>query len=88
MSIEVTDNPAAQRFEVYLDDALAGFAEYRLHDGRIVFTHTEVDPAFEGRGLGSRLAAGALGSARERGLRIVAQCPFIARYLARHPELG
>jgi predicted GNAT family acetyltransferase len=85
MSTAVTDNPTANRFEVYVDETLAGFAAYRLHDGRIVFTHTEVDPVFEGQGLGSRLAAGALGSARERGLRIVAQCPFIAAYLARHP---
>jgi uncharacterized protein len=83
----VVDNPAASRFEVYTDDdTLAGFAAYERHPDRIVFTHTEIDPAFEGRGLGSRLAAGALDGVRGRQLKVVAECPFIARYLARHDE--
>jgi uncharacterized protein len=83
----VVDNPAASRFELYADDdTLAGFAAYELHPDRIVFTHTEIDPAFEGRGLGSRLAAGALDGVRGRYPKVVARCPFIARYLARHDE--
>jgi uncharacterized protein len=82
----VVDNPGARRFEAYVDGALAGFAEYQPHPDRIVFTHTEVDPAFEGKGVGSRLAAGALDAVRARGLRVVPLCPFIAGYLSRHPE--
>lgn len=83
----VVDNPERSRFEVYTDeDALAGFAAYQRNAERIVFTHTEIDPAFEGHGLGSRLAAGALDAVRGRHLKVVAQCPFIARYLARHQE--
>jgi predicted GNAT family acetyltransferase len=88
MTVEsrVTDNPGERRFEVYLGDALAGFAGYQLAPGRIVFTHTEIDPRFEGHGLGSRLASGALDSARERELAVVPRCPFIAAYIARHRE--
>jgi predicted GNAT family acetyltransferase len=82
----VVDNPGARRFEAYVDEALAGFAEYELHPDRIVFIHTEVDPAFEGRGVGSQLAAGALDAVRERGLRVIPRCPFIAGYLSRHQE--
>jgi uncharacterized protein len=82
----VVDNPAASRFEVYLDDTLAGFAAYVRGEGEIVFTHTEIDPAFEGRGLGSRLAAGALDGVRGRGVKVVARCPFVASYIARHQE--
>jgi predicted GNAT family acetyltransferase len=51
-----------------------------------VFTHTEVDPAFEGHGIGSALAAGALDDARRRGLVVVPSCPFIRAYITRHPE--
>jgi uncharacterized protein len=29
-----------------------------------------------------------LEQARARGLRVVAQCPFIAAYIAKHPEYG
>lgn len=85
-TIDLIDNPAARRFEVHVDGALAGSAEYVLQGGRIVLTHTEVSPAYDGRGLGSRLAAFALDQARDRGLKVVPVCPFISSYLRRHPE--
>ncbi|MEV6926864.1 GNAT family N-acetyltransferase [Dactylosporangium sp. NPDC051485] len=94
MDFEVVDNDAEQRFEIRVDGERAGAAYYRLHPAdagapqRIVFTHTEVEPQYEGRGVGSRLAGGALTLAKDRGLQIVAQCPFIAAYLKKHPELG
>lgn len=94
MDFEVVDNPDQSRFEIRVDGVAAGAAHYRLHPAaagepeRIVFTHTVVEPEFEGRGVGSRLAGGALTLARERGLRVVAQCPFIAAYLEKHPELA
>ena len=57
MSVPViTDNVEMSRFEAHLDGKLAGFAEYQLTDELVVFTHTEVDPAFEGNGVGSALA--------------------------------
>ena len=82
----VRDNPGQQRYEIYFDGVRAGFAEYRDEAGRRTFTHTKVDPDFEGHGLGSALARGALDDARERDLKIVARCPFIAAYIQRHPE--
>lgn len=83
---EVRDNPNAHRYEVGVDGEAAGFAAYRLRHGTVVFTHTEVDPAYGGRGLGSTLARHALDDVRSRGLRVVPECPFIARYIERHPE--
>ena len=65
----VTDNVELQRFEARLDGALAGFAEYQLADELMVFTHTEVDPSFEGRGVGSALAKFALDKLRVDGTR-------------------
>ena len=56
-SIEVRDVPDDHRYEVTLDGALAGFAIYHRRGGRTFFVHTEIDPAFEGKGLGSALAA-------------------------------
>ena len=58
--------------------------QYR--EGRISFTHTEVDPSCEGRGFGSRLAAAALDDARRQGLRVLPLCPFVAHYVETHPE--
>ena len=61
-------------------------ADYTLQDGIITFTHTKVEPALEGQGVGSKLAAFALQDARKRGLRVVAACSFIAGYIDQHPE--
>jgi predicted GNAT family acetyltransferase len=52
----------------------------------VVLVHTEVEPAFEGQGLGARLVAGALEDLRARGLKLVPQCPFVRAYLRRHPD--
>jgi predicted GNAT family acetyltransferase len=84
--VEVRDNPSELRFEIRDDGKLAGFAQYVRRPGRIFFVHTEIDNAFEGRGLGSQLAAGALDATRATGDRIVPLCPFIASYIDRHPE--
>jgi len=83
---QITDNPGERRYEARVDGQLAGFAEYRIAGGRVIFFHTEVDPAFEGHGVGARLAAGALDDVRARGLRMTPRCPFIAAFVRRHPE--
>jgi predicted GNAT family acetyltransferase len=88
VDFQVVDDAAQNRFDIIVDGQRAGAAYYRIHEDRIVFTHTEVEPQYEGKGVGSRLANGALTLAKERGLQIVAQCPFIAAYLKKHPELA
>ena len=84
--ITVTDNAERRRYEVHVGSALAGFADYHAQPGLLTFLHTEVDPAFEGQGLGSRLAADALDDARARGLQVLPICPFVRAYVRRHPE--
>ncbi|MFC5753975.1 GNAT family N-acetyltransferase [Actinomadura rugatobispora] len=86
MSKEVTDNAEAKRYEVRVDGEPAGFAEYRLRPGKIVFTHTEVDGAFGGQGVGGALARGALDDARAKGLAVVPLCPFIKGWIEKHPD--
>lgn len=86
--ITVTRNDDASRYEIRSDDTLAGFAEYDLRPGSIRFTHTEVDPAFQGQGLAGRLAAYALEDAAASGDAIVPLCPYIARYLETHEIPG
>jgi uncharacterized protein len=83
---DVVDVPDAQRFEIRVGDDVAGFVTYRRHDGSLVLVHTEIAPAFEGQGLGSRLARGVLESARDEGAGVLPYCPFLRSYLQRHPD--
>ena len=83
-NVRVERDDEANRYEMFVGDALAGYVEYHLRPGRIVFIHTIIDPDFEGQGLGTRLARYVLDDAVARGERIVPRCPFIAAYLRRH----
>ena len=84
--VAVQDNTDASQFELTLEGSPAGFLTYELRPGAIGLLHTEIDPAFEGRGLGTALIRAALDSARERGLKVLPYCPFVKAYLAKHPE--
>jgi len=83
---EVVDVPEKSRYELRLGGHLIGLAAYRRLNGRIAFTHTEVDESCEGRGFGSLLAKAALEKAAREGLEVVPLCPFIAHYINRHHE--
>ena len=83
---EIKNNESAQRFETRIDGHDA-FVQYRYSvGGDFVLSHTEVPPALGGRGLGGKLAAAALDYARNRQLKVVVTCPFITKYLHKHPE--
>jgi predicted GNAT family acetyltransferase len=85
--LTVTDNRAGGQFEARdADGAVLGFAVYVLDADAVVFTHTEVVEAAEGRGVGSALARGALDQVRASGRQVIPLCPFIRAYVARHPE--
>jgi hypothetical protein len=86
MGHPVQDNPDRHRFEITVDGDTAGFAAYRVRDGAVVITHTEVQPEHRGGGVGAELARGTLDTLRERGVRVVPSCPYFAAYIARHPE--
>lgn len=81
-----SDNVAAERFELKQGGTVAAHADYKLQDGAVVLTHTEVLPGNEGKGIGSKLAKLVVDDLRTRGTTIVPQCSFMAGYIARHPE--
>lgn len=84
-SENVTDNRERGRYELTVEGHTA-FAAYKVDGEIITFTHTVVPPALEGRGVASRLILFALSDVRERGFGVIAQCPFVAAYIRKHPE--
>ena len=86
MTNTVVHNTDKQRYEIHVDGILAGITEAH-EDGEVVtFPHTKVFEQFEGQGLGSELVAGALDDVRVRGKKIVAQCPYVARFVEKHQD--
>lgn len=87
MELSIIDNPDRHRYEAHTPEGeLAGLVQYQRRPDRIAFVHTEVRPEFEGKGVGSALAAAALDAARQQGLEVIPQCPYIRGYIARHPD--
>lgn len=85
MTAAVTDNTARGRYELQVDGEVA-FINYRRSGNVVTMTHAEVPARFEGKGVGSALARGALDLARAQSDRVVPACPFISVYIERHPE--
>lgn len=88
--IDVTRNDGKSRYDITVDGVLAGFTEF-FHDGgpgRLIFPHTEIDPAFGGRGLGTTLVARAMADVAERGEIVIPVCPFVVKYLKEHDVPG
>lgn len=86
MATEVVNRPDERRYEIISDGEDAGYAEYILTNDLITFTHTEIDSAFEGKGLGGTLVREALDDVRGRGLAVLPLCPFVKGWIERHPE--
>ena len=85
MTEHVRDNSAAHRFELVFDGT-AAFIAYRKAADIVTLVHTEVPEALAGRGVGSKLAKGALELLKEAGAKVVPECPFVAAYIDKHPE--
>lgn len=85
--VKTIHNAEAHHYEGWCDGELAGFAEYQLTDRLVVFTHTEVEDRFEGRGVGSAIARFALEDVRDGGTRkVLPLCPFIKGWIEKHEE--
>jgi predicted GNAT family acetyltransferase len=86
MANEVRHNVEASRYELYVDGALTGIADYRIDGDRIVFPHTEIKASHRGNGLGAVLVQGALDDVSPSGRTVVPRCWYVAEFIDEHPE--
>ncbi len=83
---QVQHNQSANRYEMEVGGKTM-VAEYRRVGDVLTFTHTKVPREPEGQGIASDLIAGALADVRSQGLKIIPECPYVAGYIERHPDL-
>lgn len=87
--LTVTRNDDAGRYEIHVGDVLGGYTQFEPDAaGRLVFPHTEVDPAFKGRGLATELISAAMTDVAARGETVVPLCPFVRRFLRENDVPG
>ncbi len=86
MEYTITHNEAEQRFEIELDATHKAIVEYKMMPDAIAFLHTEVPPAYEGKGIAGQLAKFVLDYAASNHLHVRPYCPYIKSYIDRHPE--
>ena len=85
--IEIVYVPERSRYEIHVDGKVAGITRAKEgDDGVLLFSHTEVDDAYEGQGLASKLVTGALDDVRAHGRRIEVTCEYVLGFLEKHPE--
>jgi predicted GNAT family acetyltransferase len=82
----VEHEPARHRFVITFPQGEGELVYRRSPSGALDLVHTGVDPRLRRRGVGAQLARAAFAFARANGLRVIPTCPFIARWLAKHPE--
>lgn len=86
MPNEVRNNPAASRYELFVDGTLVGIADYDIVEDQVVIPHTEIVRERRGHGLGAVLVQAALDDVRSTGRTVVPRCWFVAEFIDDHPE--
>lgn len=77
MEIEHINNEAKGFFKAVEDGKEAGRMTYSwAGEHKFIIDHTEVDPAFNGRGVGKKMVLAAVEYARKNDLKIIPLCPF------------
>lgn len=83
----IADNADEHRYELRdAEGGVSGYLEYLPREEFTILPHTEVDRSLRGGGWGDKLARFALDDLRAKGVKAYPTCPFVERWMDRHPE--
>ena len=85
-TIQVERNDARCRYEGTHDGELVSLVDYVLRGDTMIVIHTGTNHRWRGQGFAGQVTQAALDDARDRGLHVVARCPFTADFIAHHPN--
>lgn len=84
--IDLEHDEAGNRYVLSSSGETVGLLEYSQDGDVLDLVHTEVLPQGQGKGIGTVLVRQSLDDIRAHGHRIVASCPFVARFVEEHPD--
>jgi len=84
--MDVQHDPNRHRFFLEVSGGTAELAYRRLDERTVELAHTEVPDAASGLGIAGKLATAAFAWARQNGMKVVPTCPFVRKWLERHPD--
>lgn len=75
-------------FEALIDGRRAGLMTYTwAGEDRFIIDHTEVEEAYNGKGVGKEMLIKAVEFAREKGKKIIPLCPFAKATFQKNEDL-
>ncbi|GAB6010925.1 GNAT family N-acetyltransferase [Viscerimonas tarda] len=83
---ELIDNTEEGQYEFHVGKFIPKIEYIKTVNNEIYLTHTEAPIALEGKGIGSQLVEKSLEDIEKQGLRLIPLCPFVAKYIYKHPE--
>lgn len=87
MNPEVIHNEELSRYEIWLDGEKVGHADYKRDGDVLVFDHTEVDPAHQGKNLAAILMRESFEHIRSQGgLKVRPVCSYVVKYMDIHKD--
>ncbi|GAA5068043.1 GNAT family N-acetyltransferase [Nocardia callitridis] len=88
MTTRLEHNVADTRFEIYLDDVLAGYVDYAEREDPKVrdFQHTMTFPEFRGRGVAAQVVEFGLHDSKNAGFAVIPTCWYVDKYIVEHRE--
>ncbi|WP_185151671.1 GNAT family N-acetyltransferase [Chryseobacterium sp. SN22] len=88
IEIQHTNDEKRGNFEAFMDGTHAGLMTYTwAGEDRFIIDHTEVDDAYNGKGVGKEMLYAAVDFARKKGKTIIPLCPFAKATFQKEEEI-
>lgn len=86
--VKHSNNEKNGNFEAFIDGKRAGLMTYTwAGEERFIIDHTEVEEAYNGKGVGKEMLLAAVDFARKNGKTIIPLCPFAKATFQKHEEI-
>jgi predicted GNAT family acetyltransferase len=89
MNVQQFNTETKGAFKAFENEVQAGMMTYSwAGPQRIIVDHTEVEPAFNGKGVGKMMLQAVVDFARKEHVKVLPLCPFAKSVFDKDPSIG